>query len=146
MKIVISLLLASMAAAAIAVTPTQEAAFIASYKKAFEARDIKALQAMLYTRGADPMALDFYKTMIVPEPGTKITSITLVDLSDEDVKRLASGKTPDGRPMITTLKPVKKLIVKTATKTKDMESTGTSSPYVGEFEGKLMIPVPGAGK
>lgn len=146
MKILICVLLASMAAVASAVTPMQEAAFIDSYKKAFEARDVKALQAMLYTQGADPMALDFYKTMIVPEPGTKITSITLIDLSNEDAKRLASGKTPDGRPMVATLKPVKKLIVKTLTKTKDMESTGTSSPYVGEFEGKLMIPVPGAGK
>lgn len=48
--------------------------------------------------------------------------------------------------MVITLNPVKKLIVKTLTKTKDLESTGTSSPYVGEFEGKRMIPVPGAGK
>ncbi len=146
MKIVVTTLLASLAAVAFAVTPAQEKAFIDSYQKAFDARDAKALHAMLYTQGADREALDFYKKIMIPEPGTRITSITLVELTADDNKRLESGKTPDGRPMITTLKPVKKLIVKTVTKTKELESTGTSSPFVGEHEGKLMIPVPAVGK
>ena len=134
------------ATAAVAVTPAQEKAFIDAYKKAHDAKDAKGLQALLYTKGADPMALDFYKMMISAEIQGTITSITLRDLNAEDNKKLENSKFPDGRPMKTTLKPVKKLVVKTRTKTSNQDSTGSSESFVAEADGKLVIPVPAAGK
>ena len=74
------------------------------------------------------------------------TSIQLVDLTAEDQKKLESGKSRDGRPMKMTLKHVKKLVVKTATKTASSNSTGSSESFVAEHQGKLVIPVPGAAK
>lgn len=131
---------------AFAATPAQEKAFVDSYKKAYESKDAKALQAMLYTKGADPMALDFYKMMITADMGATLSSIMLVDLTAEDSKKLESGKSPDGRPMKMTLKPVKKLVLKTSTKSASGSSTGSSESFVAEFEGKLVIPVPASGK
>lgn len=151
MKKIVTLLLsgvtgAMLAMSAFAVTPAQEKAFLDSYRKAFTSKDVKALQAMLYSKGADPMALDFYKMMIAGDLEATITSITLADLTAEDVKKLESGKTPDGRPMRMTLKPVKKLVIKTSTKTASSSSTGSSESFIAEHEGKLVIPVPASGK
>ena len=42
-----------------------EKAFVDAYKKAIETSDKKTLQGFLYTVGAHPMALDFYKEMVV---------------------------------------------------------------------------------
>ena len=81
--------LAATACIAFAATPAQEKAFVDNYRKAFETKDAKALQAFLYTKGADPRALEFYKMMLVPDADDKLTSITLVDLTAEDVKKLA---------------------------------------------------------
>lgn len=139
-------LAAALSNLAAAVTPAQEKAFIDAYRTAYAKKDSKALEAMLYTQGADPMALEFYKMMITADTGATITSITLVDLTPEDQKKLESGKSPDGRPMKMTLKPVKKLVLKTATKTGSASSTGSSESFVAEHQGKLVIPVPGAGK
>jgi len=135
-----------LSAAAAAVTPAQEKAFIDAYRTAYVNKDSKALHAMLYTQGADPMALEFYKMMIAADTGATITSIALVDLTPEDQKKLESGKSPDGRPMKMTLKPVKKLVIKTSTKTASATSTGSSESFVAEHQGKLVIPVPGAAK
>ena len=137
---------AMLASHAVAVTPAQEKAFIDAYKKAYEAKDAKGLQALLYTKGADPMALDFYKMVISADMGATITSITLVDLTASDLKKLENSKFPDGRAMKTTLKPVKKLVLKTRTKTSSQDSTGSSESFVAEADGKLVIPVPAAGK
>jgi hypothetical protein len=131
---------------AAAVTPAQEKAFIDAYRTAYVNKDSKALQAMLYTEGADPMALEFYKMMISADTGATITSITLVDLSADDRKKLETGKSPDGRPMKMTLKPVKKLVLKTSTKSASGSSTGSSESFVAEHQGKLVIPVPGVAK
>ena len=40
------------------------------------------------------------------------------------------------------LKPIKSLVISTATKTTDLTASGSSQWYVAEFEGKLVIPVP----
>lgn len=135
-----------LVATAFAVTPAQEKAFIDGYKKAYESKDAKALQAMLYSKGANPMALDFYKEMIAADMRATITSIALVDLTAEDAKKLENGKGPDGKPMKMNLKPVKKLILKTSTKSANGSSTGSSESFVAEFDGKLVIPVPASGK
>jgi len=131
---------------AFAVTPAQEKAFVDAYRKAFTSKDAKALQSMLYTKGADPMALDFYKMMIAGDMEATIVSIVLADLTADDNRKLETGKTPDGRPMKMTLKPVKKLVLKTSTKSASGSSSGTSESFVAEHEGKLVIPVPASGK
>ncbi|PYK49980.1 MAG: hypothetical protein DME20_05410, partial [Verrucomicrobia bacterium] len=47
----------------VAGTPEQEKAFTDKYKKAFEAKDTTTLESFLYTQGADPAILGFYKMM-----------------------------------------------------------------------------------
>lgn len=131
---------------ALAASPAQEKAFVDAYRSAFEKNDANALHALLYSKGADPMALDFYKMMLTADFGAAIMSITLVDLTADDRKRLEDGKSPDGRPMKMTLKPVKKLILKTMNKSASGSSSGSSESFVAEHEGKLVIPVPSAGK
>ena len=44
-------------------TPAQEKAFLDKYKTAFEAKDTATLESLLYTQGADPAILGFYKMM-----------------------------------------------------------------------------------
>ena len=58
-------------------TPEQDKAFVDSYKTAFEAGDKAKLQSFLYTPGANPGALEFYKTMMLDGIGGKIASIEL---------------------------------------------------------------------
>lgn len=131
---------------AFAVTPAQEQAFIDQYRKAHQAKDARGMHALLHVKGADPQALDFYKMMITAGMDATLTSVTLAELTAEDHQRLANTKGPDGRTMKMTLKPVKKLVVKTRTKTASQDSTGNSESFVAEFDGKLVIPVPAASK
>jgi hypothetical protein len=44
---------------ALAVSPAQEKEFTDKYKTAFEAKDSATLESLLYTKGADPMVLEF---------------------------------------------------------------------------------------
>lgn len=124
-------------------TPEQEKAFVEAYKKAFEAKDEKALLAFLYTKGAHPMALEFYSMMITGEAGAKNATIELLDLTPEDAKKAAAVQEgPDGVKAKLPLKATKKLVVKVSTA--DGASTGnsTSQVFVAESDGKLVIPVP----
>jgi hypothetical protein len=50
-------------------TSPQEKAFTDKYKSAFEGRDTPALESFLYTQGADPAILGFYKMMQLGEAG-----------------------------------------------------------------------------
>ena len=129
-----------------AASPAQEKAFVDAYRGAFEKKDAKALHALLYSKGADPMAIDFYKMLMTADFGATIMSITLADLNADDLKRLEDAKSPDGRPMKMTLKPIKKLILKTMNKSASGSSSGSSESFVAEHEGKLVIPVPSTGK
>jgi hypothetical protein len=131
---------------AIAVTPAQEKDFIAAYKSAASSKDGKALQSLLYTKGADLAMLDMFKMMFSIEQGATINTITLVDLTAADQKKLASAAGPNGQPMKMTLKPVKKLLIKTSTKSANGSSSGESEIFVAEADGKLVIPVPASGK
>ena len=70
-----------------AATAEQEQAFVDAYKQAFEARDGDALKALLYTEGADRMALEFYGQMMTADFGGTITDIGLKDLTADDVKK-----------------------------------------------------------
>ncbi len=62
----------------------------------------------------------------------------------DDLCRLADSKSPDGRAMVMPLKPVRKLIIKTAQQSANGSSTSSSESFVAEHAGRLVIPVPSA--
>jgi len=145
-KAIWMLLLAIAPVVGFCATPAQEKAFVDAYRKAIETKDEKALTGLLYTKGADPQALEFYKMMVTSEMGAKITSIQLVDLDANDKKRAAGGPGPDGKPMKYTLPPIKKLVIKSETKDANGSSSSSSEVLVAESDGKIVIPVPGSAK
>jgi len=125
-------------------TPEQEKAFIDKYKTAFEARDTATLESFLYTQGADPAILGFYKMMQSGEAGDKISKIELVDLTPEDAKKAAAPQdSPTGGKVCLTLKPVKKLVIKIERKDANGSSTSTSENFIAEEDAKFVIAVPG---
>lgn len=140
------LLLVIVPTIGVGATPAQEKAFVAAYKKAFETKDEKTLSGFLYTKGADPKALEFYKMMMTSDMGSKITSIELADLDADDKKRAEGGAGPDGRIMKFTLPPSKKLVIKSEMKDANGSSSSSSEVFIAETDGKLVIPAPGAAK
>jgi hypothetical protein len=125
-------------------TSAQEKAFVDKYKTALEGKDTATLESFLYTQGADPAILGFYKMMQSAEAGEKISNIELVDLSAEDVKKAATPMdSPTGGKVCLTLKPTKKLIIKREKKDANGSSTSTSENFIAEKDGKFVIPVPG---
>jgi hypothetical protein len=125
-------------------TPAQEKAFLDKYKTAFEAKDTATLESFLYTQGADPAILGFYKMMQSAEAGEKISKIELVDLTPEDVKEAATPMdSPTGGKVCLTLKPSKKLVIKIEKKDASGSSTNTTKNFIAEKDGKFVIPVPG---
>jgi hypothetical protein len=124
-------------------TPAQEKAFLDKYKAAFEAGDKATLESFLYTKGANPMALEFYKMMQSEGAGGKITKIELVDLTPEDVKKASEIQTgPDGKKAQLPLKPTKKLKISIETKDANGSSSSTSENVVAEKDSSYVIPVP----
>ena len=141
------LLLLALPFAAVAATPAQEKAFVDAYKAAYEGKNAKALHAMLYTRGADPQALEFYRMMTTDGMGAKISSIALEPLTDGDKAKAAETMPgPGGKSLKLTLVPVRKLVVKRTQSGASGSSSSTSTVFVGEADGRLVIPVPGAVK
>src|SRR5215470_7701906 len=95
-----------------AATPEQEKAFTDKYKAAMEGKDTATLESFLYTQGSDPAALEFYKMMQSGGAGEKISSIELVNLTPEDVKKATTPmEGPTGKVCLN-LKPTKKLVIK----------------------------------
>ena len=137
------LLLAIVPSGAFCATPAQEKAFVDAYRKALETKDEKTLTGFLYSKGADPQALEFYKMMMTSEMGAKVASIQLADLDANDKKRAAGGPGPNGKPMKFTLPPTKKLVIKTETKDANGSSSSTNEVFVAESDGKIVIPAPG---
>jgi hypothetical protein len=124
--------------------PEQEKAFTDKYKKAFETKDTAALESFLYTQGADPAILGFYKMMQSAEAGEKISNIALVDLTPEDVKKAATPMdSPTGGKVCLTVKPTKKLVIKIEKKDANGSSTSSTENFIAEKDGKFVIPVPG---
>jgi len=137
-------LLVTMSLHVAAATPEQEKAFTDKYKKAFEAKDTATLQSFLYTQGADPAIVGFYKMMQSGEAGEKISNIELVALTPEDAKKAATPMdSPTGGQVCLTLKPTKKLIIKVEKKDASGSSSSTSENFIAEKDGKFVIPVPG---
>jgi hypothetical protein len=125
-------------------TSPQEKAFIDKYKTALENKDAATLESFLYTQGADPAILGFYKMMQSAEAGEKVSKIDLVDLTPEDAKKAATPMdSPTGGKVCLTLKPTKKFIIKREKKDGDGSSTSTSENFIAEKDGKFVIPVPG---
>lgn len=120
-----------------------EKAFTDKYKTAFESKDTKTLESFLYATGADPGALEFYKMMMTGEAGSKISSIELVALTPDEMKKAGEPQEGPGGQMCLTLKPTKKLVIKVEQKDANGSSSSTSSAFVAEKDGKLVIPAPG---
>ncbi len=128
-------------------TPAQDKEFVDKYKAAFEKGDKATLESFLYTKGANPMALEFYKMMMTEGAGGKITKIELVDLTPEDVKKAGEVQTgPDGSKAQLSLKPTKKLKITIETKDGESSSTSSTENFVAEKDGKYVIPVPASAK
>lgn len=126
-----------------AATPAQEKAFVDSYKKALEAGDAQALAAFLYTEGAQPEQIEFFKMMQTINPGAKVASIELVTPSAADAEKYNKPMTmPDGKAYVMGLKPTKQLVIVSETKDANGSSKSTSKSPVAEKNGKLVIPVP----
>ena len=137
-------LLVVVSASSLAAGPAEEKAFTDKYKTAFEAKDTATLESLLYTQGADPQIVGFYKMMQSSEAGGKISKIELVNLSPEEVtKAAASQESPSGGKVCLTLKPTKKLVVAIEKKDENGSSSSTSENMVAEKDGKFVIPVPG---
>ena len=125
-------------------TSPQEKAFVDKYKTALEGKDTTTLESFLYTQGADPAILGFYKMMQSGGAGEKISNIELVDLTPDDAKKAATAMdSPAGGKVCLTLKPTKKLIIKVEKKDANGSSTNTSENLIAEKDGKFVIPVPG---
>lgn len=120
-----------------------EKAFADKYKTAFESKDTKTLESFLYTTGSDPSALEFYKMMMTGEAGSKISSIELVALTPDEMKKAGEPQEGPGGKLCMTLKPTKKLVIKVEQKDANGSSSSTSSVFVAEKDGKLVIPAPG---
>ncbi|HEY2799031.1 MAG TPA: hypothetical protein VGI85_00420 [Chthoniobacterales bacterium] len=124
-------------------TPAEEKAFTDKYKAAFEAKDTATLESFLYTDGADPMALGFYKMMMSNGAGGKVSKIALVDLTPDDAKKAAEIQDgPGGAKLCLPLKPTKTLVMTVETKDANGSSTSTNENFIAEKDGKLVIPVP----
>ena len=140
----ISLLLFVALVSAWGGTPEQEKGFVDKYKAAFESNDTSTLESFLYTQGADPAIVGFYKMMQSGSAGGKISKIELLDLTPEDAKKAALPQdSPTGGKLCLTLQPTKKLVVTTETKDANGSSSGTTTNFIAEKEGKFVIPVPG---
>jgi hypothetical protein len=116
------------------------------YKTAFEANDTKTLESFIYTTGADPMVLDFFKTAQTSDAGGKVSKIELVNLTPEEVKKASEPQDGPGGKLCLTLKPTKKLVISSEKKDANGSSSGTSEFMVAEKDGKFFIPAPGACK
>ncbi len=124
-------------------TPEQEKAFVDKYKAAYEAGDKATLESFLYTKGAHPKALEFFKMMQLQGSGSKIGKIELIDLSPEEAKAAeAIDEMPDGQKTKMPLKPTKKLKISGETKDGASNFTSSNSCLVAEKDGKSVIPVP----
>ena len=134
---------AGLSPACHAATADQEKAFVDAYKQAYEAQDGDALKALLYSEGADPMALEFYGQMMTAEFGGTITEIGLEDLTADDVTKAGEAMPgPTGGEFVLAPKPYKKLVIKIHTKDANGKSTSTSESFVAETDGKLVISTP----
>jgi hypothetical protein len=147
LSVALALATAFSVATACAATADEEKAFVNAYKTAFAAKDANGLQALLYTDGADPMALQFYGQMMTAElaNGT-LSSIELQDLTADEVTAAATPQDGPNGKFVLAPKPYKKLALKIDSKTADGMASSTSTVFVAEIGGKIVICTPGKAK
>ena len=121
----------------------QEKAFVEKYKTALETKDTTTLQSCLYTTGANPMIVGFYKMMQSNGEGDKVSKIDLVDLTTDDVKKATAPQDGPSGKVCLNLKPTKKLVIVIEKKDENGSSTNTTENFIAEKDGKFVIPVPG---
>ena len=143
MKFMCSLILAVSCLSLNAASPADEKAFTDKYKTAFEAKDMKTLESFLYTTGSDEGALQFYKMMMGAEAGAKISKIELINLTPDEITKAEQSMNGPFGQMCLTVKPTKKLQITIEASDANGSSNSTSSRFVGEADGKLVMPVPG---
>ena len=143
-----ALIIASLGSSLFALTPEEGKTFTDKYKAAYEAGDRATLQSFLYTKDANPAALEFYKAMQADGAGqAKISKIELLDLTPEDVKRASEVQSgPDGTKAQFSVKPAKKLKIAIESKNSSGSSANTMTIYIAELDGKYVIPVPATAK
>ena len=71
--------------------------------------------------------------------GEKITSIELVSLTPDDVKKATTPMDGPTGKVCLNLKPTKKLVIKVEKK----DANSSSENFVAEKDGKFVMPVPG---
>jgi hypothetical protein len=142
--ILATLLMVPFSSGLFAGTPAQDKEFVDKYKAAYEKGDKAALESFLYTKDANPMALEFYKMMQAEGAGTsKISKIELVALTPEDVTKASEVQTgPDGSKAKLPLTPTKKLKISVESKDSNGSSNSSTENFVAEKDGKYVIPVP----
>jgi hypothetical protein len=149
-RILLSLVVAgtlSAGGAAFAATADQEAAFVNSYKTAFEAQDAATLESFLFTDGAIPAALEFYKMAMTADFGQKITTIELQALDADDIQKVGMEMPgPDGAMARLAPKPCKKLVITIETKDDSGSMKSTNTIFIAEKDGKLGRTFAGAGQ
>ena len=139
----VAVVLATTTLSLLAGDTAAEKAFVESFKTAYEGNDKATLESFLYKEGAHPMALEFFRAMMVDRAGGKVSRIELVDLSPDELK-VAEGtqEGPDGDKIRIPLNPKKKLKLTTTSKQGESAGSTSSAPLVAEKDGKFVIPVP----
>ncbi len=132
----------SVGGAAFAASPDAEAAFIKAYQAAFDSKNADAFSALM-APGGDPTVVQFYTQMMTSEvQDGKLTSITLKDLTPDDVTKAAAIQPgPNGNLKLSPT-PYKKLVLHIETKTADQTSSSDSEVFVADVGGKVLIAVP----
>src|SRR5881275_3295257 len=114
----------------------QEKAFVEKYKTALEANDSATLQSVLYTTGADPMIVGFYKMMQSSGAGDKVSRIEVVDLTPDDTKKASAPQdSPSGGKVCLNVKPTKKLVIVLEKRDAKGSSTNTTENFIAEKDG-----------
>ena len=143
LQIIIATILATLTTALHAATPEQEKAFVESYKKAFEAKDTKTLDAFLLTDGAAKDTIEFFKMMQNSDAGGTISSIELITPSKEELAKYSKPmEMAPGKMYKMPIQPTKQLVIVVEKKDGDNVSKVTTKKPVAEKNGKLVIPVP----
>jgi len=121
---------------AFSATPEQEKAFLESFKKAFEAGDVKTLDASLLTEGVNAEIKEMLTGLQRIDVGKPVESIKLVAVTDADRARYGDVMDmPDGKKYKMPVPPTKLLVIKS-------KGGATSKAPVAEKDGKLVVLLP----
>ncbi len=121
-----------------------EKAFMDAFSKAYESGDERALDGFLYTKGADKDMIDMFGIMLSLGTGKRVTSIAIQPLTAADRKKIDEMTGPNGKPVKSPLPLTKKVIIRQEAKSSRGSSDSTTTIFLAEDNGKIVIPVPRA--